>query len=214
VIQCAIAGTVLFTIVSVVEVIVQSWTRPVAVALDLGLFAIGCTTFLGAYAIAIGRSRTEEIGVASLYLLTNRVAPNPVRVRLLVPFAVQCVVAITVASVRPFTAAAFAVLVPMYGLGLNGVWAARHGTFGPRIRPAPPTTDADDEAEADATGHAVADDTSDAAQDPTDGAHDPTDGAHEDGDAAPDDASDAAEPAAGENDAPEATEMEQNARHG
>src|SRR5262249_38896067 len=137
VIQCAIAGTVLFTIVSVVEVIVQSWTRPVAVAVDLGLFAIGCTAFLGAYAIAIGRSRTEEIGVASLYLLTNCVAPTPVRLRLLVPFLVQCVVAITVASVRPFTAAAFAVLVPMYGLGLNGVWAARHGTFGPRVRPLP-----------------------------------------------------------------------------
>ena len=150
VIQCAIAGTVLFTIVSVVEVIVQSWTRPVAVAVDLGLFAVGCTAFLGAYAIAIGRSRTEEIGVASLYLLTNRVAPNPVRIRLLVPFAVQCVVAVTVASVRPFTAAAFAVLVPMYGLGLNGVWAARHGTFGPRLRPAPATAESDGESGDDA----------------------------------------------------------------
>jgi hypothetical protein len=143
VIQCAIFGTVLFTVVSVVEVIVQDWTRPVAVILDLVLFAIGCTAFLGAYAIAIGRSRTEEIGVASLYLLTNRVAPNPVRVRLLVPFAVQCVVAVTVASVRPFTAAAFAVLVPMFGLGLNGLWAARHGAFGPRIRTAPPDAERD-----------------------------------------------------------------------
>ena len=71
--------------------------------LDLVLFGIGCTAFLGAYAIAIGRSRTEEIGVASLYLLTNRVAPNPVRVRLLGAFGVQCVVAVTAASVRPFT---------------------------------------------------------------------------------------------------------------
>ncbi len=142
-IQFSMLGTVLFTVVSVVEVIVQDWTRPVAVILDLVLFGIGCTAFLGAYAIAIGRSRTEEIGVASLYFLTNRVAPNPVRVRLLVAFAVQCVVAVTVASVRPFTAAAFAVLVPMFGLGLNGVWAARHGSFGPRIRTAAPAGEPD-----------------------------------------------------------------------
>jgi hypothetical protein len=144
-IQCSLIGTALFTVVSIVEVIVQDWTRPVAVAVDLGLFAIGCTMFLGAYAIAIGRSRTDEIGVASLYFLTNRVAPNPVRVWLLGAFAVQCVVAVTAASVRPFTAAAFAVLVPMFGLGVNGVWAARHGTFGPRVRPAPASTDPDDD---------------------------------------------------------------------
>jgi len=135
-IQFSMLGTALFTVVTIVEVIVQEWTRPPAVILDLVLFGIGCTAFLGAYAIAIGRSRTEEIGVASLYLLTIRVAPNPVRVRLLGAFGVQCVVAVTAASVRPFTAAAFAVLVPMFGLGMNGVWAARHGTFGPRIRTA------------------------------------------------------------------------------
>jgi hypothetical protein len=161
IIQCAIGGTAIFTVVSVVEVILQAWTRPVAVVVDLALFAIGCTAFLGAYAIAIGRSRTEEIGVASLYLLTNRVAPNPVRVRLLGAFAVECVVAVTAASVRPFTAAAFAVLVPMFGLGLNGLWAARHGTFGPRVRPAPPAPepateapDGEESGESDAAGQA------------------------------------------------------------
>jgi hypothetical protein len=111
----------------------MSWTRPIAVAVDLVLFAVGCTMFLVSYAIAIGRSRTEEIGVASLYFLTNRVAPKGVQVRLLGAFAVQCVVAITVASVRPFTTAAFSVLVPMFGLGVNGLWTARHGTFGPRL---------------------------------------------------------------------------------
>jgi hypothetical protein len=71
------------------------------------------------------------------------VAPNPVRVRLLLAFAIQCAVAVTAASVRPFTVAAFAVLVPMFGLGLNGVWAARHGTFGPRVRTDPPAAQPD-----------------------------------------------------------------------
>ena len=141
------AGTVLFTVVTVVEVIVLSWTRPVAVIVDLGLFAIGCATFLGAYAIAIGRSRSEEIGVASLFLLTNDVAPKPVRRGLWAILAVQCVVAVTAASVRPFTTAAFSVLVPMFGLGLNGLWAARHGSFGPRVMPVKAVAPTDDAAE-------------------------------------------------------------------
>ena len=139
IIQVDIVGTALFTVVTVVEVIVMAWMRPVAVALDLGLFAIGCVTFLGAYAIALNRSRTDEIGVASLYFLTNNVAPKPVRNWLWVLFAVQSVVAVTAASVRPFTTAAFSVLVPMFGLGLNGLWAARHGTFGARVVPTAPT---------------------------------------------------------------------------
>ncbi len=155
IIQLDIAGTALFTVVNVVMVIVMGWTRPIGVALDLVLFAAGCLAFLGAYGIAIGRSRTDEIGVASLYLLTNRVAPNDVRIRLLGAFGVQCVLAVTVAAVRPFTTTAFAVLVPMFGLGLNGLWAARHGTFGARIRPsapsAPDATEDDTEMEQNAS---------------------------------------------------------------
>jgi hypothetical protein len=132
-----LVGTAVFVVVSVVEVIVLSWTRPIAVVTDLVLFGIGCVAFLAAYGIAIGRSRTDEIGVASLYLLTNNVAPARVRLRLLGAFAVQCIVAVTTASVRPFTTAAFGILVPMFGLGLNGLWSARHGRFGPRIVPRP-----------------------------------------------------------------------------
>jgi hypothetical protein len=45
---------------------------------------------------------------------------------------VQVVVAVAVASVRPFTALAFSVLVPMLGLGLMALWAARHGRFPPK----------------------------------------------------------------------------------
>ena len=136
IIQADVIGTAVFTVVTVVEVIVMTWMRPVAVAVDLGLFAIGCATFLGSYAIALNRSRTDEIGVASLYFLTDKVAPKDVRWRLWGALAVQCVVAVTAASVRPFSTAAFSVLVPMFGLGLNGLWAARHGTFGPRVVPA------------------------------------------------------------------------------
>jgi hypothetical protein len=156
IIQADFIGTALFTVVTVVEVVVMAWMRPVAVAVDLGLFAIGCATFLGSYAIALNRSRTDEIGVASLYFLTNKVAPKPVRWRLWAALAIQCIVAITAASVRPFTTAAFSVLVPMFGLGLNGLWTARCGTFGPRVVPGK-TLEAEDDAATDEDGETGSD---------------------------------------------------------
>ena len=33
------------------------------------------------------------------------------------------------AAARPFTALAFATLVPVFGLAINGIWSARHGFF-------------------------------------------------------------------------------------
>ena len=54
------------------------------------------------------------------------------RRRLLGSFAVEVAVALATAGARPFTSLAFGLLVPVYGLGLAGLWAARYGTFGPR----------------------------------------------------------------------------------
>ena len=36
---------------------------------------------------------------------------------------------VAAASIRPFTAVAFGILAPMLGLGLMGLWGARHGRF-------------------------------------------------------------------------------------
>jgi hypothetical protein len=48
------------------------------------------------------------------------------------------VVGITAAAatfnVKPFTPLAFGALVPMFGLGLAGLWAAKYGSFGARDR--------------------------------------------------------------------------------
>jgi hypothetical protein len=49
---------------------------------------------------------------------------------------VEVIVAFGTAAARPYTIAATAILAPVYGLGLCGLWAARYGTFPPR-RPAP-----------------------------------------------------------------------------
>ena len=98
----------------------------------LVMLAVGSGAFLWAFALAVERSRTEEIGVGGLFFLEG-CAPRRVQVVMLASVAVQTVVPLAVAVVRPFTA--FAVLAPVWSLGLAGLWGARHGTFPPRRRP-------------------------------------------------------------------------------
>jgi hypothetical protein len=102
---------------------------PLSVPVDLVLFAAGCGVFLWAYALAIGRSRYETITMGGLFFLGDDVAPPDVTRLLRGALVVQVVVAVTAAALRPFTALAFSVLVPMLGLGLMALWAARHGRF-------------------------------------------------------------------------------------
>ena len=96
---------------------------------NLILFTLGCGAFLWAFAVAVERSRTEAIGVGGLFFLSG-CAPAAVQRSMLGALAVQATVPVVVAMVRPFTA--FAVLAPMWALGLAGLWGARHGTFPPR----------------------------------------------------------------------------------
>lgn len=94
----------------------------------LVLFAVGCVAFVRALLLAAQRSRREELDVAGVFFLGGH-APAEVRRALLGALAVQVVVAIVAASVRPFTPLAFGVLAPVYGLGLSGLWGATAGTF-------------------------------------------------------------------------------------
>jgi hypothetical protein len=102
---------------------------PLSAPIDLALFAMGRGAFLWAYALAIGRSRYETITMGGLFFLGDDVAPPDVTRLLRSALGVQVVVAVTAAALRPFTALAFSVLVPMLGLGLMALWAARHGRF-------------------------------------------------------------------------------------
>jgi len=112
--------------------------RGVVVVVDLSLFAVGVVTFILGYFGAVGRSRSEEISVAGAFLLTGDVAPRTIRFAMWACLGAQAVVGIAGALARgstdgqPGSVLAFGVLVPMLGIGLNGWWAARHGTFPPR----------------------------------------------------------------------------------
>jgi hypothetical protein len=101
--------------------------------LSVLLFLVGCGAFLGAFVRAVQRSRNEEIAIGGVYFLSGS-APRVVRSRLLLSFAAEVVAAVVAAGVRPYTAVAFGVLAPVYGLGLAGLWGARYGEFPPRAR--------------------------------------------------------------------------------
>jgi len=106
----------------------------IGVGVAVVMFAIGTVLFLWSYAIAVQRSRTDDISVAGLYLLSEG-APKRVKRTLLGSLGTQTVVVIAAASARPFTVLAFGLLAPMFGMGMIGMWSARHGHF----RPRPPT---------------------------------------------------------------------------
>jgi hypothetical protein len=144
--------TAVFVVTAVFAAVVFSGpARVVGVVAALALFAIGTFAFLMGYFVAVGRSRTQEIAVAELYLLTGKALPAAPKRALLWLLGVQIVTALATALARPNTdgragsTLAFGVLVPMLGLGLNGLASARHGTFGPRRRKGDPAPAADDD---------------------------------------------------------------------
>jgi hypothetical protein len=103
------------------------------------LFAVGVFTFLWAYVVAIGRSRTDDISVTSLFLLTGAATPRRVRLAMNGLLAAQVAIATVTTFARldgpdgnPGSSLAVGFLVPMFGIGMNGLWASRHATFGPR----------------------------------------------------------------------------------
>jgi hypothetical protein len=134
IIRASWAGTIAFGIGTVAGVVAPDPLAWLGFAVSLALFLIGCAIFVWSFALAVGRSRTDEIAVANLYLLSG--APSAVRTQLFGSLIVEVIVAFGTAAVRPYTIAATAILAPVYGVALCGLWAARYGTFPPR-RPAP-----------------------------------------------------------------------------
>ena len=139
IVKINVAMTALFVVASVVSAAAfsQPW-KSIAVVVSLACFAIGITVFLWGYWTAVQRSRTDEISVAAMYFLVDGAAPSKVAAILNSTLAIQVVVAVATAIARSSTdgkagsTLAFGILVPMMGLGFNGLWASIHGSFSPR----------------------------------------------------------------------------------
>lgn len=99
---------------------------------SLVIFFLACALFVVDIVLAAARSRDDAMGIGGLFFLAG-CAPRSVQIHLLSALAIQVVVAIVAAAVRPFTPLAFGTLVPMVGLGFSGLWAVRHGLFPSRV---------------------------------------------------------------------------------
>jgi hypothetical protein len=142
IVKMNVALTAIFMIVSVLAAaIFSSPLRKLVAIVDLLLFAVGVATFIWGYFSAVQRSRSDEISVAGLFLLIDGVATKSVMRIMNSALMIQVVVGLGGALVRRSTngvsgsTLAFGVLVPLLGLGLNGLWASKFGSFGKRILP-------------------------------------------------------------------------------
>ncbi len=135
-----VVGTFAFVVTAVTAAVVFSTpSQWVGAITAMALFAVGVFAFIWSFFNAVQRSREEQISVTQVYLLLG--PPTPARVRriMLSMLVVQSVVGLVTAVARseaedgsPGTSLAVGVLVPMFGIGLNGLWCAFHGVFPPR----------------------------------------------------------------------------------
>ena len=128
IVNLSFAGTGALLVVGVAGVAAPDQLGELTAAVSGILFLIGVVTFLWGYATGVVRSQEEAVTLPGLFFLSGT-APKVVRFRLRIALLAQVVVAVAAAVVRPYTAVAFAVLAPMFGLGLMATWGARHGQF-------------------------------------------------------------------------------------
>jgi hypothetical protein len=129
VVKPAVWGTIAFAAVTAVGVTGGDAASPFVIIFDVILFALGVLAFVRTLLVAAERSRTEELSVAGIWFLAG--APKDIRLWLLGAFALQIVIGLGGGAAKP-EPGAFGVLVPVFGLGLCGLWAVRSGTFPPR----------------------------------------------------------------------------------
>ncbi|MEO5974071.1 MAG: hypothetical protein ABIQ38_02550 [Ilumatobacteraceae bacterium] len=134
-----IVGTGMFVVSATASaVFFTPYLRATGVFVSLVLFTVGVASFIWGYFTAAQRSRYDDISVASLYLLLGHVCSAKIRRLMNGSLIVQGLCGLATALARTSTngragsTLAFGVLVPLFGLGLNGLWSSRHGSFSPR----------------------------------------------------------------------------------
>jgi hypothetical protein len=121
-------GTGAFVVATAAGMISRSWMGLTAVVSAV-LFMIGAAAMLMAFGRAVKRSRTEAIGMGGLYFLAGETAPGVIRRPFNVLLAVQVIVGFVGAGSRVYSAMAACVLVPVFGIGMGGLWGSRFGAF-------------------------------------------------------------------------------------
>jgi hypothetical protein len=124
-------GTALLAVTSLLGSIDPQGLAAPALVVALVMFFGGTVIFGWSFLVALGRSRELEVGVAGVYGLSGS-TPREVRLQLFGSTAAEVVVAVGAAIAQPDSSLVFDFLAVMWGLGLAGLWGARHGAFPPR----------------------------------------------------------------------------------
>jgi hypothetical protein len=128
----AVWGAAAHLAATVVALVATDSLGLVVAVVSLALFVVGLAAFARTMLRVADRSRREELSVGGIWFLTG--APPRVKRPMLGALALEVVVAITGASIRPYSVLAFGVFAPVHGLGMCGLWSALHGSFPPRRR--------------------------------------------------------------------------------
>ena len=146
VVRADVIGTVLIAAVGALGLVSEALAKSLLVPVSSVAATVGVIAFVWSYFRAVGRSREHEISVSQLYAVAGKVAPPGVKRRLQWSLYGQVIVAVAVTAFgfsqtepQEFNWAAVIIVVPLYGMGLNGVWVSRFGMFGPRILASRPT---------------------------------------------------------------------------
>lgn len=144
IVRLNIAGTTLFVLSATLAASVfDGFAKSQGVVVALALFGAGVVFFLWGYWRAVQRSRRDVMAVTELYFLVGPHVDKRTSRIMNALLGIQIIVAVATAVVRGSTPAAdgsstpgstlaFGVLVPVFGLSLNGLWASIHGRFPPR----------------------------------------------------------------------------------
>ena len=108
IVRASLVGTALFTVLGVLGAVWPDVFGPPFLVVSLVEFLVGTVAFVLAFLRAVGRSRTEAIGIGGLFFPAGSRAPAACSGRLIGSLVVQIVVAIVVGS-RP----------PLHGDGLR-----------------------------------------------------------------------------------------------
>jgi hypothetical protein len=143
IVRVNIIGTALFVGTAVFAAAAfTTFAQWVGASTAMTLFAVGVFAFLWGFWNAVQRSRAEQVSVTQLFMLLGAATPRRVRATMLGLLAVQVLTAFGTTFWRldgpdgnPGSSLAVGLLVPMFGLGLNGLWAAYHADFAARDDP-------------------------------------------------------------------------------